>query len=180
MTAQTSLDKRFEKWVEEVGIDEAKRLWKECTLNSPKVGPTIDEYFEFLNEYYSQFTRVLRFYKDHEGWFVDLPEWTGGKGALAMVAGADDMLQMMAGENGSEVFLRTNIYPCKDQPWDKLTLVNADNPEGESGGGNYVLETYMGNEVNFPMWLCSVTRFVFGDLPKLIYIWHETGDTKPS
>ena len=39
--------------------------------------------------------RTFRFYKDEIGWFVDLPEWTGEKWELQMVAGADLFLEMI-------------------------------------------------------------------------------------
>jgi len=35
--------------------------------------------------------RTFRFYKDTDGWFVDLPEWTGEKWELEMVSGADTL-----------------------------------------------------------------------------------------
>jgi hypothetical protein len=52
---------------------------------------------------------VHRFYKDDQGWFIDLPEFLeaglGTKGNLAMVAGADTLLDRLS-NNGDEVILR--------------------------------------------------------------------------
>lgn len=33
-----------------------------------------------------------------------------------------------------------------------------------------MLESYKGIQINLEMWLCDVTKFVFGDFPKSIYI----------
>ena len=112
--------------------------------------------------------RQYRFVREGAGWFIDLPEYLaagGSKGDLAMVAGADTMLDTMAaGKNEVEVELDTDYFPHADE----LALVEVCDPS--LGGGYYVLQTYLGQPLQHRMWLCAVTEFVFGDLPEKIYV----------
>jgi hypothetical protein len=113
-------------------------------------------------------TRSLKFYRDPDGWFVDLPEWEGSKADLQMVAGADVFLDIMSqGEN--EVYLTLSDTPMDN--CSQLTFKEIGRLEGfELGEGAwYVLNEYIGIEYNHDMWLCDVTKFVFGEFPKIIY-----------
>ena len=113
-----------------------------------------------------------RFIKDSGAWYIDLPQFLeqglGTKGDLAMVAGADKMLDFMAeGKNSVVVTL-------SEQPFeraDKLELLSLCEPE--IGGGNYQLRSFEGQDINQGMWLCAVTEFVFGAMPPVIYIRRE-------
>jgi hypothetical protein len=109
-----------------------------------------------------------RFIKEGSGWYIDLPEYLeqgGNKGDLAMVAGADTMLDIMAEEKESvEIQLDTKTFNNADL----LELVEVCEPA--MGGGYYVLHTYNGKRINHRMWLCAVTNFVFGHLPERIYV----------
>jgi len=40
--------------------------------------------------------RTYRFYKDDLGWFIDLPSFPLNRGYLAMVLGADDLLDKLS------------------------------------------------------------------------------------
>jgi hypothetical protein len=109
------------------------------------------------------------FYKEeYGGWYIDLPEYLeqgGSKGDLAMVAGADTMLDIMAnGEN--RVTITMDTAPFKDA--DELALTKICEPS--MGGGYYFLPSFEGRKVNHEMWLCGVTEFVFQTLPDRIYI----------
>lgn len=111
---------------------------------------------------------IYRFYKDEEGWFIDLPEWTGSKSDLAMVLGADTMLDIIS-ENGNEVHITIELIEFEDSELLKLTRL-----DDEIGGGYYHLDKIAGLNVDFEIWLCSVTRFVFnGEMPDEIYIRKE-------
>lgn len=112
--------------------------------------------------------RSFRFYKDEYGWFVDLPEWDGERWDLQMVMGADTFLDLLAqGETETYVTLST-------QPFDNcetLELIYLGRLEGpELGEGAwYILEEYVDLPFNLKMWLCDVTKFVFGEFPSKIY-----------
>lgn len=109
-----------------------------------------------------------RFIREGGRWFIDLPEFLaqgGSKGDLEMVSGADTLLDMIAGGT-DEVTLQIHTEPFANA--DELLLTELCDPI--LGGGYYSLKQFEGKEVNKDLWLCDVTRFVFGDIPKKIYI----------
>lgn len=109
-----------------------------------------------------------RFVKEDGGWFIDLPEYLeqgGSKADLAMVSGADTMLDIIAG-NKEEVILQIDTEPFNHA--DELTLTEICDPI--LGGGYYHMKKFEGKEVDQNMWLCDVTKFVFGDMPPRIYV----------
>ena len=108
----------------------------------------------------------LKFYKESDNrWYVDLPEWTGSKAELEMVAGADSMLEYMA-EGEAQVWLMLSEQEFQNA--DKLEFLRLAT-EIENGAF-YKLEKYRGIEIGLEMWLCDVTKFVFGDFPKMIFL----------
>lgn len=112
--------------------------------------------------------RIYRFYKDEYGWFIDLPGWEGEKYDLQMVAGADTFLDLLSqGENDVYVTLSTEPFDnCEVLLFEHYGRLEA----WELGEGAwYVLSTYKGQHYDLKMWLCDVTKFVFGNLPDKIY-----------
>ena len=108
----------------------------------------------------------LKFNKETDGrWYVDLPEWTGLKADLEMVIGADSMLEYMA-EGNNEVYLYASENEFEGA--DKLEMLRLATEFGN--GAFYKLENYRGIEIGLEMWLCDVTKFVFGDFPSRIFI----------
>ena len=109
--------------------------------------------------------REFKFYKDEGGWFVDLPEWEGTKADLAMVSGADTMLDIISqGDNDIQVLLSTEEFDGSN----RLEFLRESPEVGE--GSWYLMKTYKGIEYNLELWLCDVTIFVFGEFPKNIYV----------
>lgn len=109
--------------------------------------------------------RHLNFYKTESlEWYVNLPEWKGDIAELQMVAGADVMLDIYAqGENIIRLTLSdSNI----GDNFDKLTLISDD----LEAGATYKVNSILGITYEFEIWLCDVTKFVFGKFPKIIYI----------
>lgn len=109
-----------------------------------------------------------RFYRENGGWYIDLPSYIeqgGSKGALAMVAGADTMLDIVAGK-AKEVTIQMDVQPFAGA--DELVLTELCHPT--SGGGYYFMKNFEGKEVAQNMWLCSVTSFVFGYMPEKIFV----------
>ena len=102
---------------------------------------------------------------DGKRWYVVLPEWEGDRDELEMVAGADVMLDILADGNQTVTLeLSVEPKPCY------LTLF-FDREDG--GGGWYKLETNTTHSVFNALreiWLCHVTKFVFGELPPRIFI----------
>jgi hypothetical protein len=107
---------------------------------------------------------IKRFYKDWQGWFIDLPDYPGSKSDLAMVIGADTMLDIYAQGEG-EVFLQIeeNIFENCDR-LDFLRHVE------DIGGAYYQVNSILGIKYDFEVWLCDVTIYVFGYLPNSIYL----------
>lgn len=127
---------------------------------------------------------IHKFYKDNEGWFIDLPEFLeaglGTKGNLAMVLGADTFLDRLTSlfsttggyhkDNEVTLQLDENEFDGYDGIFDNLGF---DQPteELEAVGhpiqmGGYYIETKLRHQI----WLCPVTIYVFGGhYPKRIY-----------
>lgn len=109
--------------------------------------------------------RTFEFIKEDTGrWYVVLPEWPGIKEELEMVLGADTMLDV-ASENGSH-----KVRLCiSEEPFDgsdELALTKVDKVEGAF----YRLTEFEGKNIGLDMWLCNVTKFIFGGFPERIYI----------
>ena len=85
-----------------------------------------------------------------------------------MVAGADVFCDLLSqGEN--EVYITLSTEPFEGS--DVLELMYLGRLESwELGEGAwYGLERYADVEFDTTMWLCNVTKFVFGEFPKQIY-----------
>ncbi|MAX51478.1 MAG: hypothetical protein CMH22_05820 [Methylophaga sp.] len=101
------------------------------------------------------------FYRDLENrWYIDLPNWEGDKEDLEMVAGADTMLDIIA-QGRDRVRVKISLKPFEDCDF-VLTFEKESN-----NGGDYLLTS---EHFSFDVWLCFVTKFVFGELPQKIYI----------
>jgi hypothetical protein len=111
---------------------------------------------------------TYRFYKDEEGWFVDLPDSPFTKGELQMVMGADTFLDILA-QGDSEVYV--NISRQQFVGSDTLHYECQGLLEGpEYGEGAwYFLNEYQGISYTIRLWLCDVTKYVFGDFPMKIF-----------
>lgn len=106
--------------------------------------------------------KTLSFTKDSTGWYIDLPEWTGDKGDLAMVAGADDLLDCLDFGGTNHVKLDISLEPVKGH----TLYLKEFTPS--AGGAIYTVE----GDIRFPkeIWLCAVTEYVFGGkMPRTIY-----------
>ena len=114
--------------------------------------------------------RRFKFEKDIDGWFVDLPEWEGSKADLQMVMGADTFLDILC-EGEWTVWLTLSNTPfdgCNVLSLTHYGTVEPSKVDIEEGAW-YKMESYRGIEFELDMWLCEVTRFVFGYLPEKIY-----------
>lgn len=129
---------------------------------------------------------TLKFYKTEENdWYVDLPNWEGEISDLQMVCGADTMLDILA--QGDDIIWldlqipsdrRPSIMNDGDRPL-KATLtleaICADEAKYLSDSipaSGAIYQCNMPNiSVPVPVWLCDVTKFVFGKFPEFIYIY---------
>lgn len=107
----------------------------------------------------------IKFYKESDNrWYADLPEWEGPKAALEMVCGADTMLDILAQGEGNTI-LDMSVEPINGY---EMLIFLHETPDLDEGA-YYHMESYMGLEFNLDVWLCDVTKFVFGEFPKIIY-----------
>jgi len=106
---------------------------------------------------------ILRFYKEETGkWYADVPQWTGRKSALQMIAGADKLLNHIAKER-FEIYLHfseTEFDGASCLIFKRKSWFN---------GANYKIKNYIEKELNLKVWLCNVTLFVFNKFPKKIF-----------
>lgn len=111
--------------------------------------------------------RTYRFYKNELGWFIDLKWFPFNKAWLAMVAGADTLLDKIA-EGSNEVILKidTSPMPYSDGVLERTVKISLS--EGafyEAKTGYTEIERYKVESV----WLCPATLWVFLRYPKKIY-----------
>jgi len=101
---------------------------------------------------------AYRFNKEEGRWYIDLPNWTGGKAALEMVAGADTLLDKLS-NNGETVLISLSTEDKCPEGYETLKRIVKTPPNG--------CMYHLGIK---PVWLCDVTKFVFdGIFPKRIH-----------
>lgn len=102
--------------------------------------------------------KTLKFNKEGSLWYVDLPEWTGDKKDLLMVAGADKLLDRLCAGNNTVSLLVSEENPM-DESFDKMTKM----VETPIFGGAVYLTRY------WPIWLCKVAAFIYNKMPDVLY-----------
>lgn len=107
-------------------------------------------------------TFTMRFYKEASGWYADVPNWPGPKAALAMVWGADTFLDYLSNGVGE---VAVSVSDKELDNYSKLQWVH-DNHYGD--GAHYKTDI---NGRDHILWLCAVTEFVMGGMPK--HIWYS-------
>lgn len=110
--------------------------------------------------------KTLNFEKESSGrWFVVLPQWEGDKADLEMVKGADMMLDILAqGEGEISLSISETFVPGYD------LLKRAEVCDSTTGGAYYKVGNLNNISYDFRIWLCDVTKFIFGDFPEELYI----------
>ena len=97
------------------------------------------------------------FNKENGCWYIDLPNWSGTKAELQMVAGADRLLDKLS-NNGTTVDLMISTDRVSPIGFDSLKRIIQTPPNGWVYHFGIV-----------PVWLCNVTKFVFdGIFPQQI------------
>lgn len=97
-------------------------------------------------------------------WYVDLPEYNGSLGELEMVAGADELLQEIVDQSDKTHQVTLEIVENKKDSDIQLYLAELNNV-----GGTY--KVYSNDKFKTKeVWLCNVTKFVFGEHPNEIFV----------
>ena len=110
----------------------------------------------------------LNFIKLAGKWFVYLPDYEGHYSELEMVLGADVMCDMIDTFDTGYITATISTEPKESNFTIKeyvLDFVNSTVSNGEQDGANYRLR-----EWKLDVWLCNVTKYIFGEFPATIYV----------
>ena len=113
---------------------------------------------------------ILWFNKEKDGfWYVDFPHWPFSHDNLAMVSGADKMLELLS--NG-DLFVRVSVIPAKKEEKHVGYLELEQTEHSLFGGSTYQVkfEPFIQRFKRDTLWICPVTLFVLGRYPKFIYV----------
>lgn len=106
--------------------------------------------------------KYFKFTKEEDNkWYIVLPEWDGDKSDLEMVCGADTMLDIIS-QGELVVHLSIDTMPFNES---RITLTISHE---DGGGGWYNLSSGL-YDFEFDVWLCKVTKFIYGYMPKKLY-----------
>lgn len=96
-------------------------------------------------------------------WYAVLPDYTDDIGNLELIAGADKMCDILDidGDGLIQAIVRDIPFP-KEKLGRNFTLKAI---KSEHNGVNYNCP-----ELNLDIWLCDVTKYVFGKFPSTIYL----------
>jgi hypothetical protein len=126
-----------------------------------------------------------RFYKENGMWFIDLPEFLekglGTKANLLMVAGADELLDILSQNGteitlqfGDEIFIGSNVQlNFRGYGKDQTFLDYVGHAPVDNGAYYEAYNTeWLGFEFKISsLWLCPVTEYIFnGNYPKNIFL----------
>lgn len=118
---------------------------------------------------------TLSFEQDPDSrWYVIFPGWPLERAHLEMVAGADDMLNLLDKQEQKHLVTVSVIPSSKQRQLEgyiQLTCVKSS----LSGGGFYTVQGLEGwgtpgAKREKQLWLCPVTLCVLGRYPKYIYV----------
>ncbi len=105
----------------------------------------------------------LNFVKMANRWYVQIPDYTDGVDDLELTGGTDDFCEKLD-ETGFGIV--TTIV--RDKPFRKMRNIitlELDKIDESCGGANYKCA-----EMKMDVWLCDVTKYIFGQFPKTIYM----------
>ena len=112
----------------------------------------------------------IQFNKEKDGcWYVDFPHWPFSHDNLAMVSGADKMLELLS---DGDLFVRVSIIPTKEQELHDDYIELEQTKSSLFSGITYHVkyEPFKERFKRDTLWICPVTVFVLGHYPKFIYV----------
>lgn len=130
-----------------------------------KVGKLIKDFVKGIVTNRKQTVYNLKFVKDMATWYIDIP-WEGDRRNLAMVAGADTLLDELNASkfnNSNKVSLTVEKVSNNNSNDDEIILTRT-----HCGyGADYAVASKYNTK---KLWLCPVTLFVLGEYPKFMKI----------
>ena len=112
----------------------------------------------------------LQFNKEQNGcWYVDFPHWPFSHDNLAMVSGADKMLELLS---DGDSFVKVSVIPAKKKEQYDGYIELEQTEHSLFGGSTYHVkyEPFVERYKRDTLWICPVTLFVLGHYPKFIYV----------
>ena len=106
-------------------------------------------------------------------WYVDFPHWPFSHDNLAMVSGADKMLELLS---DGELFVMMSVIPSKKKEQREGYIELEQTEYSLFGGSTYQVkfEPFIERFKSDTLWICPVTLFVLGRYPKFIYVKKKT------
>lgn len=118
---------------------------------------------------------VLSFEQDNDGkWYVVLPKWPLDRSHLEMVAGSDDMLDLL--DKDLHHLVKVRIFTSNKMEPDNRRIQLTRVKKSLAGGAFYTAKGLDGWNSNphaireKELWLCPVTLCVLGRYPRCIYV----------
>ncbi len=116
----------------------------------------------------------LTFEHDNGAWYIYLPMYPGPKRNLAMVAGADDMLDHLNRSHPEMKYISFDVY-TSDEPVELKSFVGLRRTDfslfGGANYGSFGVDCIDNNgNIVTKAWLCPVTLVVYQKYPKFIQI----------
>lgn len=111
----------------------------------------------------------IQFNKEKNGcWYVDFPHWPFSHDNLAMVSGADKMLELLS--NG-DLSVEVRVIPAKKKGQHGGFIELEQTEHSLFGGSTYQVknDAFVERYKRDSLWICPVTLFVLGHYPKFIY-----------
>ena len=109
--------------------------------------------------------KKLVFIKLAGRWFVHLPDYSGDPMDLEMVSGADVLCETFDKYKNGCISVTVSSKPLtNDEFATNVIVLNCKEVYEEIGA------TYVKQDSDMEVWLCLVTKYVFGKFPETIYI----------
>lgn len=106
----------------------------------------------------------LNFVKLAGYWFAHIPDYEGDLSDLAMVEGADVLCDMLNYRDTGLIRTEISDEPLEEEIFDRIYILDFVNSTGDIGAN------YRCREFKIDLWLCNVTKYVFGKFPETIYV----------
>lgn len=110
-------------------------------------------------------SKKLIFVKLAGKWFVHLPDYPGDPMDLEMVSGADDLCESIDKNKNGFISVTVTDKPLNGDEF-ATDLIILDMKECFEEIGT----TYTVRDSDKEVWLCPVTKYVFGKFPECLYI----------
>lgn len=130
-----------------------------------KLFPPILDFLSRYKEVARSKVDKLTFVKLCNKWYIDLPEYGGDLAELEMVAGADELLQEIVNKSDKTNQVTIQIVENKKESDIQLNLVKLT-----QSGGTYKIHSTESQFETKELWLCNVTKFVFGEHPDELFV----------